>query len=152
RQCQALGNRELVVYQRLAGLLYQTGQLDEAGKLLAQLPRRLSDADEMSSLAMAVSIKRDDFDRAIGMSKTWIARKPNDPIAYLWLGQAQLAAKRIDEAEMAFRQATTIAPQDVRAWHGLFTFFVLTKRSDAARATLVEWEQKVAMPQKEKAL
>jgi tetratricopeptide (TPR) repeat protein len=140
-----------VVFQRLAGILYQTGQLDEAGKLLAQLPRRLSEANEMSSMAMAVSLKRDDFDRAIVMAKRWIERKPRDPIAYLWLGQAQLAARRTDEAEAAFRQAPTVAPKDVRSWQGLFSYFVMSKQPDAARTTLTEWERNVEMPPVQKA-
>ncbi len=152
RQAISLGDRHASVYERMIGLLYQTQQFDEASKLLSQLQPTANSSTALSSLAVALSLRQDDVDRAVGLAKNWVQCRPDDPIAQIWLGQAQLLAKKTAAAQQAFQRATELAPSDARGWQALFLFFVQSNQPDAARETLANIEAHTTLPAERKAL
>ncbi|HEY2882331.1 MAG TPA: tetratricopeptide repeat protein, partial [Pirellulales bacterium] len=152
RKAIASGDQRLPVYQRLITLLYQDRQMEEADKLLSQLKEQASSSDELSSMAVAISLRRDEIDRGIGLAKEWVERKPDDPMGYIWLGQAQLLAKDSKSAEASFVKATQLAPKEVRTWHVLFNFYLQANRPDDARQTLANMEEQTVLPQTQKAI
>jgi len=114
RQAIALGDRRLALVEKVVGLLYRTGQYDDAWQQLQHLSR-----------------------------EEWKARRADDANAFLWLGQAEQLAGEKTKAASALRQATELAPQDIRPWHALFSFLLQTGDRDSAREVLASIEGKV---------
>jgi cellulose synthase operon protein C len=136
RRALASGNRRISDYERLISILFRTQQFDAAGKVLAEIQQQTSDSDLLSSLAVAVSLKQSDADRALGLAKDWARRSPKDPLPQIWLGQAELLANHQADAAKAFQRATELAPGDSRAWQALFQYYLQTKQLNSARETL----------------
>ena len=112
RQALALGDRRLQIYEHLVALLYSMQKFDEAGQVLAELQQRTDDSEALSGLAIAVALKTSEVERAVDLANDLVKRRPNDPVAQIWLGQTEQLANHPAVAEQAFKRATELAPHD----------------------------------------
>src|SRR5262249_32370893 len=87
RKSLKLGERRVAASERLIALLYQSNQFAEASQILSQYQQSSDRSEGMSSLAIAVSLRQQEVDRAIGLAKSWVQKHPNDSTGYLRLGQ-----------------------------------------------------------------
>jgi tetratricopeptide (TPR) repeat protein len=131
-----LGEQQPVAFERLISLLTQMDRIADADRYLQLSRDQIAGSETLSSLEIAVATKRGQFDRALDTAQRGVERRPQDPIAYLWLGQVLLAGDKTAEAETALKKAVELAPTDARALGGLFGFYVRTKQPDRARETL----------------
>ncbi|MHB9047235.1 MAG: tetratricopeptide repeat protein [Pirellulales bacterium] len=131
------GEKRLSTFERLVALLYREGRFDDAERQLTRLQETVSRSRDLSSLAIAVSARQNDLNEALRVAREGATRRPNDPMAQVWLGQALLLdtgrAEAKQEAEAAFRRATQIAPKEVRTWAALLTFYVRTQQPQGVR-------------------
>lgn len=149
RQAIGLGDRRLALVEKVVGLLYRTGQYDDARQQLQHLS---GDSDGLSSMAVALSLQKADTARAVELANEWTKRHPDDANAFVWLGQAEHLAGDKPKAESALRHATELAPQDIGPWQALFSFLLQTGDHDSAREVLASIEGKVNLPAAQKSL
>jgi len=147
-----LGERRLVVYERLISLLNQSDRAAEADKYLSLLQDQIAAFETLSSLEMSVAARRGQLDRALEIARRGVERRPQDPMAHAWLGQMLLANDKPDEAEKALKQAVQLAPSDIRALGVLFGFYARTRQPDRARQTLEEVLKNEKLTELERAL
>ena len=57
-------------------------------------------------------------------------------MARVWYGMVKMSGGQLNEAEQTMLDAVKAAPQDDRAWNGLFTFYVRTDNKNKAREIL----------------
>jgi tetratricopeptide (TPR) repeat protein len=131
-----LGERQTLAYERLISLLMQFDRLAEADHYLRLLPEQIAASETLSSLQITVAAQRGQMGRAVEAARRGAERRPQDPIAQLWLGQVLLNNGKHAEAEMALTKAVTLAPDDTRTLVGLFNFYARTNQPDRARETL----------------
>ncbi len=136
RRALALGDRRLQVSERLVALLSRTQQFDQAWQVLNDVQQRSGGSDVLSGLAIALSLKTSEIDRALELASDLVKRRPNDPLAQIWLGQSEQLANHLDPAEKAFQRATELAPHELRTWQSLFQFYVKIHNLTKAREAL----------------
>ncbi len=141
-----LGDTRASSFERLVRVLSLQGRFAEADVYLKRLERLIPDSTRLSSLAILVAAQLDDIDRATKLARDGVEHRPQDAMAWLWLGQVLLAQKKHEEAEQACRKAQELAPADARTWNGLFTCCIRTGRSDEARQMLAELPEQVSLP------
>jgi tetratricopeptide (TPR) repeat protein len=131
-----LGEQQLSVFKRLLALLYRHQRLEAANTLLARLYRHVPQSQELSAAVISGAVGENRLDEALYWARKGVGERPDDPIAWSWLGALLLGADQVKEAETAFCKAVAVAPNDVRAWHGLFSFYVRTGQKSAAHEAL----------------
>lgn len=151
QQAIAEGEQRLNVYERLISLLYQQQRFDEAWNILSQLQQFIGQSQDLTSLAISLSFQQDAIERARNFAQKSVAQRPEDPLGWIWLGQAELLAHHPVEAEKASRKAVQIAPEDVRTWNALFTTLIRTEQRDQAREVLAKLAAQAKLSPAEKA-
>jgi exosortase len=148
-----LGERGVAVYERLITLLYQARSYPKADQYLLQLEDQIADSETLSSLEISLAASQRQFSRALAGARRAVDRKPDDPMAWLNLGQLQLSAaeqvREADpslqqqareslrkEAETSLRKAVELGPGDVRATNGLLAYYLRTGQTDGAGEVL----------------
>ncbi|MFN7731671.1 MAG: tetratricopeptide repeat protein [Pirellula sp.] len=128
------GEQDLEVFERLADLLYRQGALAEASALLDRLGNRASRSRDLSLLTL--TINRDKRSDVLGFAKQGTEARPNDPMAWMWYGQALEVNSRefpenkrkeaLDEAKKSFEKAKEISDGgDIRVLAAELNFFKL---------------------------
>jgi tetratricopeptide (TPR) repeat protein len=69
----------------------------------------------------AVTAEAGDLHRALALSRRAVLAMPDEPIAYLNLGQIHLRRRECAQAQEAFNQARRLDPSNEAAWLGLIT-------------------------------
>lgn len=69
--------------------------------------------------AAKAAIDSKKWDEARDHANTVLEKDPNNYFAKLFLGRANDALKKVDDAEKAYHDATKIKPDDAQAWLGL---------------------------------
>jgi tetratricopeptide (TPR) repeat protein len=141
-----LGEGRPTAYERLVGLLYQMDRTAEANRYLGLLENRVAGSENLSSLEMALAAGRGQVVRALDMARQRVERRPQDPLAQMWLGQMLLANDKPTEAEAALKKAVELAPNDVRTLGALFGFYVRDKQTDRAKEMLQELTKNKELP------
>lgn len=148
----ALGDRRTATLEHLATQLYESGQINEASQLISQASDAADNSATLSSLAIAISLRERNIERATELANDWVRRHPDDSAGYLRLGQTKLMAKQNAEAEQALRRASELAPHDQGPWRALIRFYVKTDQPDAARSTIAKLDEQVDLPDTQKML
>ncbi|MHB8974107.1 MAG: tetratricopeptide repeat protein [Pirellulaceae bacterium] len=133
-----LGEQQVNVYEMLITLLYQANRLAEAQEYLTQLHEFVPGVESLSGLEVLTAVGRGQTDQAVETARAGAARRPDDPMAHLLLGQMLAVAKKYSESETALRRAVELAPTDVRMYSALFVLYMRTNRQDDARQLLSE--------------
>lgn len=140
-----LGERRVIIYERLIGLLLGAGRFAEADQELAHLRDYLPFTQTLSLLDMAVAEQLGQLDRAVDVARSEVERRPEDAAAHMRLGHLldanRQAVEATTDAEAAFRTAVQLAPTDVRTHNALFAHYLRAGRPDRARETLDELEK-----------
>ncbi|MCL4193367.1 MAG: tetratricopeptide repeat protein, partial [Thermoguttaceae bacterium] len=150
-----LGSREPQAIRRAIGLLYERQRYSEAYALIQRLSEQQTPfSADLARLASDVSLRLDDFDRALELARN-NARDSTNYLDHVWLGQVLtvmgMAAQQqsaegktfLDEAEQSFRQAITLKVDAPDAWVALILFFGQTGDTEKAEAAIVEAQQKI---------
>ena len=141
-----LGERRVAVFERLIALLDQFDRAAEADQYLAMLPREAADSTRLSLLGISLAPVHGQSDRVLEIARQGTQRRPNDPLARLWLAQMLLANGKTAEAESAARRAAELAPDDVRVLSGLLVFYGRSRQRDKIRWTLDEILHNAKLP------
>jgi cellulose synthase operon protein C len=131
-----LGENHIVVLQQLVGLLYRQNRFVDADRLLQRLGRNVAGSQNLSAIALSVSVKRGEIDRTLRLALEGVQQHPDDPMAHVWLGMVLQLAGRTDEAEVTFYRAVKLAPQDPRTWTALAAFCMQRNRPTFAREAI----------------
>jgi len=137
QQAIRLGEQGVAVYERLVPLLYQAGLLDQARQCLSQVESQVPSSQRLSGAIIALAVAAGQLDQALDAARRGTDTRPEDPVAWLWLGQRLHALEQAEEAEKAFRRAVELAPGDSRVAGALLGFY-LPDQPDRARETLKE--------------
>ncbi len=151
REAIRLGEQQSATYERLVSLLMQLDRPAEADHYLRLMQDQIAGSETLSSLEIRVAAQRGQPDRAVEAARRAVERRPQDPIAHLWLGQVLLAGGKTAEAETSLKRAVELAPTDVRTLGGLFGFYARSKQSDRARETLQEVAKNEKLTESERA-
>lgn len=127
-----LGERRYAIFEQLIACLDQLKRTTEVEKYLLQLEAYLPTSQRLTEIATQHELHQDRPERAIELARQRVERNPGDLAARLWLGHMLLVTGRYSEAREAYEQATVDAPQDVRAWNGLFTYYLRTGEKERA--------------------
>lgn len=133
------GFENILVYQRLIGLLYRQGRIAEADRSLARLSDLTVYVPQLSALAISVSTGQGQLDRALQLATQGVAERPSDPWSHIWLGQTYLLANRLDEAEAEYRQAIELAPGKIEPWLALIGFLIRSGKYDPANEAMQQF-------------
>lgn len=150
-----LGSREPQAIRRAIGLLYERQRYAEAYALIQRLSEQQSPfSADLARLASDVSLRLDDFDRALELARN-NARDSTNYLDHVWLGQVLtvmgMAAQQqsaegktfLAEAEQSFRKAITLKVDAPDAWVALILFFGQTGDTEKAEAAIAEAQQKI---------
>lgn len=136
-----LGARGLFVYELLVTQLYEAGRFAEADQYLSRLRSMAAASQTLSELAISVSIRQGELERAQRLARESLERRPQDAMSHVWLAQTLLMSDDLAGAEQALGRAVEVAPGDSRGWIALLAFYARSQRIDEARATLARIEQ-----------
>jgi len=151
QQAIQMGEQRVLVYQRLIALLYRQQRFAEAETYLTQLQDRVPVSPGLSSLEISVAARRGQPDRAVAAARRGVERRPDDPMARIWLGQTLLVNGELEEAEKTLHKAVQLAPKDVRTYNGLFTLYIRAGELEKARQTLQELGQTADISESQRA-
>ena len=152
-----LGERKILVFQRLNTLLLGEKRAVEAAAYLARIEEYIPASSDLSTLALTVAVELDQLDRAIQVAKDAVEKRPMDPMAHVWLGQVLMLrsnkakdenAARPDreQAEQVMQLACKITDdKDARPLNALFSFYLRTQQKEKALSTLQRVEKVPAL-------
>jgi tetratricopeptide (TPR) repeat protein len=107
----AAGEHNPRVVRQLVQLLIQRGRFREADELTAALQKQGLIAADMQRLAVDISLRNQQPDRAVKLALEAVSADSKDYHDCLWLGQVMAAGGRArTEVEPHFRRAITLAP------------------------------------------
>lgn len=133
-----LGETRISVFEQLIGLLDSKRRYTDAEGYLSKLGARASFSQRLTELGSAQQLRRNDPEHALKLAREGVSRRPDDPLARIWLGRLLMVCNYPAEAEEAFRQAVELAPHNVSSWNGLFSYYVRSKDKERARETLLK--------------
>jgi len=129
--------------QQLVQLLYARGRFDEAKQQLDKLgPQGLS--PQMERLRIELDERTGQLERALELAAQTVANS-NQATDFLWYGHLLSRAKKLPEAEQAFRRAIQLAPGLTEAW--LACVAALMAQNKPAEAEKLLRQAQVQLPQ-----
>lgn len=131
-----LGEGRVTCYERLIRLMYQTRRFAEAEQYLTRLRDLISNDSQLAEVAISMLAERGRVAQAVRLAEATVERRPDDSLAYVWLGQSLQLADRSAEAERAFQKAVELAPRDAETWIALVGFYTRQGRPAQALAAL----------------
>jgi tetratricopeptide (TPR) repeat protein len=135
-QALRYGEQNYSVLTTLLMLLYEERRYQEAEKWLANYGRPATLSQDLSHLAISLSLERGQPGEAVRLAREAVALWPDDAMQKVWLGQVLATSGDGTEAEEQLRSAVRQAPNDFRTWAGLLTFLVRGGQRDEARSVL----------------
>ena len=156
-----LGERSPRAVRRVVQLLAQRQRFLEADRIIRRIEEQQSPfSASLSRLASEVSLRLDDFDRALDMAKQAAADSPRQE-DHIWLGQVlgilgqraraekrTTEAERIwGEAEKELRRAVELSQNSTDAWVAMIQFLVRTAQKEKAEKAIAEAEGKIPVEQ-----
>ncbi len=140
-----LGDRSALLADRLIDLLTRRGRASEARSYVSQVRSALSLSSRLLDRAIPYYVEGDEQAMALKLAEAWVARQPNDAMAYLRLGrvlQAMLSQEATQEAtdanqyrrraEAVFLQGLKMSPKDVSVWMANIQFTMQLQGDRAA--------------------
>jgi tetratricopeptide (TPR) repeat protein len=140
-----LGERRTAVFEQLVSLLDRLKRTADAERYLSQLEANMPFSQRLTEIATSYELRRDHPEQAISIARAAVDKRPEDAFAHLWLARLLLINKQYPAAEAEFRKTLQLAPDDIRAWNGLFTFYLRSGNPSQARLTLDEIRSKAKL-------
>ena len=129
--------------QQLVQLLYARGRFDEAKQQLDKLGQQ-GLSPQMERLRIELDERTGQLERALELAAQTVA-KSNHATDFLWYGHLLSRAKKLPEAEQAFRRAIQLAPGLTEAW--LACAAALMAQNKPAEAEQLLRQAQVQLPQ-----
>lgn len=105
---------------RPVALVYlEAGRYQDAAREAELAVRRQPYDPEMRKLAARAHVGAGNLDRALEHLEMAYQQAPTDPEVSVQLGELEQRRENLPDAYVAFRRATELAPDDIRAWSGL---------------------------------
>lgn len=126
-----LGERNPKIVSRVLFLLTNQGRYQEADKVVrAMQERQVPFSNELTKLATQVSLKLENYDRALVFASDLTAQADR-PADHVWLGQIYASTNRLPEAEEQFRSVIDLQPENPLGWISLTQLYARQKKFDA---------------------
>lgn len=110
---------ETAELQQRASALYQSGQLEEALAVCAEIIRRHPERADLHAFAGVIALKLGNNESAAGFYRAAVDRQPGFTEAHYNLGTALLRFEKFDDAVTSFRRAVELNPDLAPAHHNL---------------------------------
>lgn len=142
-----LGERQPEAIRRLVELLYQQRRYTEADEVIRKLPKANAMEPSLVRMAAAVSLQRQDNERALKLARQAVAADSKDYRDYLWLGQFLAVAAEKDQAEPMLRRAVQLGETVPDTWVALIRHLASTGMKEKAEAALADARTKLSREQ-----
>jgi len=141
----SLGEQRVVVFEQLIALLDSRNRAADAEKYLSRLKSHIPFSHDLTMFESTVEVRKNQPGNAVDIARAGVERRPNDASAHVWLGRMLLVDNQPEAAEAAFQKAVELAPENVLAWNGLFSFYVRTQNKEKAQQTLADLAEKAKL-------
>jgi tetratricopeptide (TPR) repeat protein len=135
RDAVRMGPGLVEAHRALAGVAIHRGDASglaqEADQIIAIQPA----APDGYLLRAVAEINRKQYDKADEDIKLSLEKEPNNPTAYVQLGNLRMAQNQLPEAQMAYQQALDQDPNSTDALGGVLNVDLVQKQPDKAIAT-----------------
>ena len=135
-----LGPLSAVTGNRLLNLLIRKGRMSDAKEVLRQLG---SSANSKLTGLLKMHGKEDEVDQAVASAKADCEADPKNAEKWLWYGQLNSTAGRMEEAELAFRKVVEIAPQLPQGYLLLVNLLMNVKKKAEAEEIIRQAEKEL---------
>ncbi|MBN2294091.1 MAG: tetratricopeptide repeat protein [Pirellulales bacterium] len=136
QRAMELGDRSLFSYQKLVRLLIGTGQVEEAQKLLARIESKVLLSDSLTEAQMVIYSQQGKSDLVRDVARKAIEARPNDYRPHQRMGRLLESQKKFSEAEIAYKKAVKLSPDNLTVLGELFRFYVASKQKEKAEQIL----------------
>lgn len=143
QEASNLAPLDVLHLQQLVQLLYARGRFEEAKQQLDKLGER-SLSPQIERLRIELDERTGQLERALELAAQTVA-KSNQATDFLWYGHLLSRAKKLPEAEQAFRKAIELAPALTEAW--LASVAALMAQNKPAEAEKLLRQAQVQLPQ-----
>ena len=130
------GSVELDVYRELIAVLFRMGDFHDANRYLHRIRPAIGASPLLSALAVSVSAKLGEKERALKLARRRVDEDPKDPISWIWLSRTQLLNDLQSDAESSIVKARELAPSNARIAYAHFAFCVEKGQFAKARKVL----------------
>lgn len=145
RRALEQGVRSVRAGRELVLLLLRSQRFEEAEQEIRKLRNQSPLSNDLQRLAVAVSLNKQDFQKAESLARQGLAAGANDFREYLWMGQVLAARGRANaDAEKAFRRAVALADKAPETWVALVRFLATAGQTEAARAEMDKSRSRIA--------
>lgn len=145
-----LGDRRVSVFRSVITLLYRENRFAEAARYLERLQQMGTNTQDLGAMAVALSVRQGEMERAVELANDAVRERPDDPAAHSWLGSVLAASGKNDLAGVEFRLAVEMAPDDIRAWTALLSFYAMTGQTESARQLIEDIDSNPNLPEPKK--
>jgi tetratricopeptide (TPR) repeat protein len=144
-QAIELGERRMLVFEQLIGLLDQLNRPVDCEKYLSRLAVQVPLSQRLTELAGMHQVRTERPEEAVAIARQRVDRQPGDALARIWLGRLLAITGQPAHAQQEFQKAIELAPEDVRSWSGLFAFQLRRGEKELARKTLDQLVERVQL-------
>ena len=155
-QAVQLGERNPRAIRRAVQMLTDRQRYAEADRILRRVEeQQLPFSSDLGRVAAEISLRLDDFDRALELARAAIDSESVNFRDHIWLGQVlSILGQReggrsaggvamYDEAESEFRQAIELSEDRPEPWVALIQFLARTGQRDKAEQTVAQAEEQI---------
>jgi cellulose synthase operon protein C len=142
-----LGERQSDAIRRLVELLYQQRRYVEADEVIQKLPKGNAMEPSLVRMAAAVSLQRQDNERALKLARQAVAADSKDFRDYLWLGQFLAVTAEKDQAEPMLRRAVQLGETVPDTWVALIRYLASSGQKEKAETALADARAKLPREQ-----
>ncbi len=131
---------------QLAKLMYQRGEFAEVGRLIRRFEQAnsLNIGSQLAQVGTLASLQESELGEAVRFAEASHGSAEETLDGQIWLGQVYQLAGRSEQAEVHFRNATKIAPEQPAGWIALAAFLHASNRADDLTAAIEEAKESVS--------
>jgi tetratricopeptide (TPR) repeat protein len=152
-QAVELGASDVTLYERLIFVLDRLNRSADVEKYLSLYEAQAPLSQRLTEVASSHQLKRDPA-QAVLMARQAVDKDPDNVESRLWLARLLMTAggneAEKSEAEFHFKQAVEKSPKDLKAWSGLFSYYLRKNDRAAATSTLEDMSDKAQLDSNER--
>jgi cytochrome c-type biogenesis protein CcmH/NrfG len=125
--------------QSVAEAYLEAGRYVDAAREADAAVRRDPDDPELRMLAAQAHTGAGSHERAIDHLEEVLELAPSDANLFILLGEIEQSRENVEDAYVAFRRATQLGPDEIRAWSGLALSAEALGFEEEAAEAYAEW-------------